>query len=115
MSNTDGVSSSSTSVSMKLFAALTVIVLATSASATTSSVFTTPLTKLQRTAVHPKEVPDVDRARARHLKSRTAGGPVTVPATNLPYVQYTTRVGIGSPPTHYSLAVDTGSSSTWCG
>ena len=98
---------------MKSSAALSVVLLATFASA--SPVVTIPLTKLQRTGAYLKGAPDSDRARAAFLKSRAASGPTTVPATNLAYVQYTTSVGIGSPPTYYNLVVDTGSSNTFCG
>jgi len=74
-----------------------------------------PLTRLNRQGPYLKGSTDADRARAIHLKSRVAGGPNTVPATNLAYVQYTTSVGIGNPPTYYNLVVDTGSSNTFCG
>ncbi|KAG9313431.1 acid protease [Chiua virens] len=100
---------------MRSFVALALgLVLATSASAS-SSVFTIPLTKLQRSGSYLKGSPDADRARAALLKSFAYGGPTTVPATNLAYVQYTTEVGIGNPPTYYNLVVDTGSSNTFCG
>lgn len=105
--------SPSTSLDMRSFAALSIVLLATSASA--SPVVTMPLTKLQRSGAYLKGSPDADRARAALLKSRTASGPTTVPATNLEYVQYTSSVGIGNPPTYYNLVVDTGSSNTFCG
>ncbi|KAF8141361.1 acid protease [Boletus edulis] len=98
---------------MRSFIALLLIPLLTSASAL--ALFTVPLTKLQRTGTYLKGSPDADRARAAFLKRRTASGPVAVPATNLAYVQYTTRVGIGNPPTYYNLVIDTGSSNTFCG
>ncbi|KAF8448784.1 acid protease [Boletus edulis BED1] len=98
---------------MRSFAALSIVLLTTSSSA--SSVINIPLTKLQRTGTYLKGSPDADRARAAFLKLRTASGPTTVPATNLAYVQYTTSVGIGNPPTYYNLVVDTGSSNTFCG
>lgn len=103
-----------TSLNMRSLPALwAVVLLATSVSA--SPVFSIPLTKLQRTGAYLKGSPDADRARAALLKSYTANGPATVPATNLAYVQYTTSVGIGNPPTYYNLVVDTGSSNTFCG
>ncbi|KAN0088293.1 Aspartic peptidase domain containing protein [Tylopilus felleus] len=102
----------SASLNMRSFAALSLVVFATSTSA---SAITIPLTKLQRSGAYLKGSPDADRARAAFLKSRTATGPTTVPATNLAYVQYTTSVGIGNPPTYYNLVVDTGSSNTFCG
>lgn len=98
---------------MKSFAAFSLVLLATSASA--SPVVTIPLTRLQRTGSYLHGSPEADRARAAFLKSRTNDGLATVPATNLAYVQYTTSVGIGSPATYYNLAVDTGSSNTFCG
>ncbi|KAG6381803.1 acid protease [Boletus reticuloceps] len=88
---------------MRSFAALFVVLLTTSSSASS------------RTGTYLKGSPDADRARAAFLKLRTASGPTTVPATNLAYVQYTTSVGIGNPPTYYNLVVDTGSSNTFCG
>ncbi|KAF8555831.1 acid protease [Imleria badia] len=98
---------------MKPFAALSVVLLATSA---TSSVITSSLTKVHHAGTYRKGPAVADRARATHLKSRTVSGPtqVNVPATNIA-VSYTTRVGIGHPPTYYNLIVDTGSSNTFCG
>ncbi|KAG6381827.1 acid protease [Boletus reticuloceps] len=96
---------------MRSFIAFSLIPLLTSASAL--ALFTVPLTKLQRTGTYLKGSPDADRARAAFLKRRTASGPVAIPATNLAYVQYTTRVGIGNPPTYYNLVIDTGSSNTF--
>jgi hypothetical protein len=93
---------------------LSVVLLATSVSA--SAFFSMPLTKLAPPAgSYLAGLPDADRARAAALKSFAAGGPATVPASNLAYVQYTTSVGVGSPPTYYNLVVDTGSSNTFVG
>lgn len=88
---------------MQSFVVLSIVLLATSAFA--SPVITLPLKKLQRSGAYLKGAPVADRARAAILKSRQASGPTTVPATNLGYVRYTTRVGIGSPPTYYELMV----------
>ncbi|KAI0782864.1 aspartic peptidase A1 [Abortiporus biennis] len=64
-----------------------------------------------------------DQARARQLvlsAERSLTGKPTpdivgsIPATNAA-VDYTVQVGIGSPPTTYTLLVDTGSSNTWIG
>lgn len=97
---------------MRSLATLSAIVLlATSVSAFVSI----PLTRLQRSGAYLKGLPDADRARASFLKNRVSTGAAIVPATNLAYVQYTTSVGIGSPPTNYNLVVDTGSSNTFCG
>ncbi|KAG1747746.1 acid protease [Suillus paluster] len=85
------------------------------ASRSTSSLVTIPLTKLERTGSYLQGSPYADRARASFLKTRTAGGSTTVPASNLAYVQYTTSVGVGSPATYYNLVVDTGSSNTFVG
>ncbi|EKM49034.1 uncharacterized protein PHACADRAFT_107685 [Phanerochaete carnosa HHB-10118-sp] len=41
-------------------------------------------------------------------------GPISIPATNL-ILDYVVNIGIGNPPTNYSLLVDTGSSNTWVG
>ncbi|KAG6333844.1 hypothetical protein ID866_5242 [Astraeus odoratus] len=79
------------------------------------AVVSVPLTRLQLSGEYLKGSPYADRARVAHLKNRAAGGAVTVPATSLGYVQYTTSVGIGDPPTYYNLVIDTGSSNTFCG
>ncbi|KAL5513855.1 hypothetical protein ACEPAG_2616 [Sanghuangporus baumii] len=62
-------------------------------------------------------LPDIDRARAAHLKElvktpskRQSSFSVTSEA-----VTYVASVGVGSPPTTYSLIIDTGSSNTWVG
>ncbi|KAH9847037.1 acid protease [Lenzites betulinus] len=65
-----------------------------------------------------------DQARAHNLRARanaklsgtplTADALVSVPADNQ-VVDYVVNVGVGSPPTTYSLLVDTGSSNTWVG
>src|SRR5882757_6594759 len=96
-----------------LFALLAAILLVTSASA--STFFSMPLTKLALPASYLAGLPDADRARAAFLKAFAAGSPTTVPASNLAYVQYTTSVGVGTPPTYYNLVVDTGSSNTFVG
>lgn len=61
-----------------------------------------------------------DQARARALKSRAFGkGGVPDTGINEPItnqvVTYIASVGVGNPPTNYSLVVDTGSSNTWIG
>ncbi|KAF8432236.1 acid protease [Boletus edulis BED1] len=96
---------------MKSFVALSIILLATSG----SSLNTIPLTKLQGNGVYLKGSPDAGRARAASLKRRADYGPTTFPATNVQYEIYTTKVGIGNPPTYYDLFVDTGSANTFCG
>lgn len=59
-----------------------------------------------------------DQARAQQLKNRAskgnAGVLVNTPITNQA-VTYTASVGVGNPPTTYSLLIDTGSSNTWVG
>jgi hypothetical protein len=67
---------------------------------------------------------DIDRARVEAIKARfqthgpapSAGqsSPSSFPITNA-VVTYTTPVGVGSPPTYYTLLIDTGSSNTWVG
>jgi len=100
---------------MQWFSAmLSAVLLGTSVSA--SAFFSMPLTKLTPPAgSFLAGLPDADRARAASLKSFAAGGATTIPASNLAYVQYTTSVGVGSPPTYYNLVVDTGSSNTFVG
>ena len=70
-------------------------------------------------------VPDFDRTRVaakltgahlngrRHQRHKRAAA-AAIDASNTA-VTYVASVGIGSPPTQYSLAVDTGSSNTWVG
>lgn len=59
-----------------------------------------------------------DQARAQQLKNRAYKGNVAVPVnmsvTNQA-VTYTASVGVGNPPTTYTLLIDTGSSNTWVG
>jgi saccharopepsin len=62
---------------------------------------------------------DADRARVEAIKSRFQDGPASqsgssfsFPITNAA-VTYTASVGIGSPPSYYTLLIDTGSSNTW--
>ncbi|KAI0253242.1 aspartic protease [Lactifluus subvellereus] len=59
-----------------------------------------------------------DQARAKNLvkvgKARQSGADVSVEATNTG-THYEADVGIGSPPTSYTLLIDTGSSNTWVG
>ncbi|KAF8125492.1 acid protease [Boletus edulis] len=96
---------------MKSFVALSVILLATSASSSTTSI---PLAKLQGTGAYLKGSPDAGRARAAFLRRRTDNAN-TVPATYKGYPSYVTKVGIGNPPTYYNLIVDTASANTFCG
>ncbi|KAG0704563.1 acid protease [Suillus ampliporus] len=96
------------------FFALLFVVLVT-ASKSTSSLVSIPLTKLERTGSYLQGSPHADRARASYLKNRKSGSPTTVPASNLAYVQYTTSVGVGSPATYYNLFIDTGGSNTFVG
>ncbi|KAN0135184.1 aspartic protease [Lactarius tabidus] len=59
-----------------------------------------------------------DQARARNMfavnKAKRSGSPGNVEITNVA-VAYEASVGIGVPPTYYTLLVDTGSSNTWIG
>lgn len=101
---------------MQSFSALLrAVLLVTVTSVSASSFLRIPLTKLTPTNSYLAGLPDADRARAAFLKSFASGGSTTVPASNLAYVQYTTSVGVGSPPTYYNLVVDTGSSNTFVG
>ncbi|RPD60577.1 acid protease [Lentinus tigrinus ALCF2SS1-7] len=63
-----------------------------------------------------------DQARAKALKTRATTSPGTfpkAPIVNDPVtngvVDYVANVGVGDPPTTYSLLIDTGSSNTWVG
>jgi cathepsin E len=64
---------------------------------------------------------DVDRARIAKFKSQAslvgptpAAGSSSFPVTNI-VDTYVASVGVGSPPSQYSLLIDTGSSNTWLG
>jgi len=70
-----------------------------------------------------KNLADIDRARVAGLIAQVQGGKSsthgkradgTVVATD-DGVTYTANVGVGSPPTDYTLLIDTGSSNTWVG
>ncbi|KAF8473762.1 acid protease [Gautieria morchelliformis] len=74
----------------------------------------------------PVKLAEADRARARSFiqvaaqrAAKLTAGAITdifngVPLTN-GAVSYTASVGVGIPPTQYTLIVDTGSSNTWVG
>jgi pepsin A len=64
-----------------------------------------------------KNLAQIDRARAKALVDNVTGakGNVVSVGINNAVVTYTTQVGIGSPPTKYTLLIDTGSSNTWVG
>jgi hypothetical protein len=58
---------------------------------------------------------DVDRARIASYKTKkgsSSGSSSSFPITNAADT-YTTQVGVGTPPTYYTLLIDTGSSNTW--
>ncbi|KAG0705812.1 acid protease [Suillus ampliporus] len=57
-----------------------------------------------------KNIAAADRARARGLQN----GSSSINATNAVRI-YTIDVGVGSPPTNYTVLVDSGSSNTWIG
>ncbi|KAG1851517.1 aspartic peptidase domain-containing protein [Suillus tomentosus] len=58
-----------------------------------------------------KNIAAADRARIRALQ---AGDSSFISATNNA-LSYTADIGVGSPPTYYTVLVDTGSSNTWIG
>ncbi|KAI6132457.1 acid protease [Pisolithus croceorrhizus] len=74
----------------------------------------TLVTRLNATGI--STIADVDRARIKFMREK--GGPrkrdASVSITNS-VVLYLVQVGVGSPPTEYTLLVDTGSSNTWVG
>ncbi|EMD38116.1 hypothetical protein CERSUDRAFT_152760 [Gelatoporia subvermispora B] len=67
-------------------------------------------------------IPELDRARSQSILKRptrivhgdAARAVFDVAATN-EALQYVTSVGVGTPPTNYTLIVDTGSANTWLG
>jgi len=71
-------------------------------------------------AIGGQALADIDRARASALLNNVSGKkngersgkPVILTDKG---VTYTASVGVGSPATHYTLIVDTGSSNTWVG
>ncbi|KAH9052748.1 aspartic peptidase A1 [Lactarius vividus] len=72
--------------------------------------------RLNITGVH--DLIQKDQARARNMfnsnKNKRSGTPGSVSITNVAVV-YEASVGIGAPPTSYTLLIDTGSSNTWIG
>ncbi|KAG1789277.1 acid protease [Suillus plorans] len=58
-----------------------------------------------------KNIAAADRAR---IQARQAGGSSSISAINN-VMTYTADIGVGSPPTYYTVLVDTGSSNTWIG
>ncbi|KAG2048396.1 acid protease, partial [Suillus hirtellus] len=58
-----------------------------------------------------KNIAAADRAR---IQARQAGGSSSISVTN-DVTTYTADIGVGSPPTYYTVLVDTGSSNTWIG
>lgn len=62
-----------------------------------------------------RRLPDIDRARAaQHLSTSHKRQTSSIDVTN-EAVTYVANVGVGTPPTTYSLIIDTGSSNTWVG
>ncbi|KJA26749.1 hypothetical protein HYPSUDRAFT_63538 [Hypholoma sublateritium FD-334 SS-4] len=77
-----------------------------------------PISKrLNTTSIH--NLVHHDQLRAKYLKSRACFNGGLDTRTNQPVenqaVQYIATIGVGSPITNFSLAVDTGSSNTWIG
>ncbi|KAG1851513.1 aspartic peptidase domain-containing protein [Suillus tomentosus] len=58
-----------------------------------------------------KNIAAADRAR---IQARQAGGSSSISAINN-VMTYTADIGVGNPPTYYTVLVDTGSSNTWIG
>ncbi|KAF7982214.1 hypothetical protein HWV62_29404 [Athelia sp. TMB] len=68
-------------------------------------------------ATGSRNIAEHDRARAAALRQNAQSGNAkraTVSIDNA-VVTYTASVGVGSPPTQYTLVIDTGSSNTWIG
>ncbi|OJA21644.1 hypothetical protein AZE42_12721 [Rhizopogon vesiculosus] len=93
------------------FSTFVPVVLVVASVASASSVVSMPLKRLTGTGSHLNG----GRTRAAFLKSYASGDRLTIPSSNLEYVQYTTSVGVGTPPTYYNLVVDTGSAVTFVG
>ncbi|OSX61338.1 hypothetical protein POSPLADRAFT_1171012 [Postia placenta MAD-698-R-SB12] len=68
-----------------------------------------------KTGAYMKGAADAHRARAAILKRNAGSNDISIPATNLEYMQYTASIGVGNPPTYYELVIDTGSSNTFVG
>ncbi|PAV14862.1 acid protease [Pyrrhoderma noxium] len=91
------------------------------------AVSSTPVTQIRepnlslpftlRLNVSGSTLPELDRARAANLKSKAGKldrRQSSFDVTNVAVV-YSADVGVGTPPTTYSLLIDTGSSNTWVG
>ncbi|OAX33575.1 acid protease [Rhizopogon vinicolor AM-OR11-026] len=59
-----------------------------------------------------KNVAAADRARVQALLQNSASSSINAANNG---VIYTTDIGVGTPPTNYTLLIDTGSSNTWIG
>jgi len=112
---------SSSSLLCFVLAALSVHSVSAIAIARGASIGTIPFaTHINGTKAGYQNLADADRARAKALihglgqnhKSRSNDGSFAVQNA---VVTYTTQVGVGSPPTYYTLLIDTGSSNTWVG
>lgn len=72
-----------------------------------------------------KTLPEIDRNRIENLLQRSKNAKSNTNALDLAdqssvpvvnqAVTYVASVGVGNPPTNYSLLIDTGSSNTWIG
>ncbi|GJE97844.1 aspartic peptidase A1 [Phanerochaete sordida] len=104
---------------------LVAVSIALAASASPLAIRSSPVTiQLARrfNTTGSKNIIELDQARAKFLKNggsakfktASASSAPSVPVTN-GAVTYTAEVQVGSPPTTFSLIVDTGSSNTWIG
>ncbi|KAK2465527.1 hypothetical protein APHAL10511_002419 [Amanita phalloides] len=112
-------SSSQLPMFSKTFQSIIILALAIAANGAAINTAPTKLTLSRHfNMTGTQNILQLDQARARDLKNRaTAKNTVsaaTEPITNQAVI-YTASVGVGSPPTDYTLIVDTGSSNTWVG
>ena len=80
------------------------------------SLVTLPLAR-HFNATAARNIVAYDKARIQALRSRSQGskhGPAGIPVRDA-FDVYTVDVEVGTPPTTYTLIVDTGSSNTWVG
>ncbi|KDQ62988.1 hypothetical protein JAAARDRAFT_28980 [Jaapia argillacea MUCL 33604] len=112
---------SPTSTTLSILLALSLVAVNVNANPLTirDTLITLPLAKKVNMTGGSANLVQIGQARAKAFRSRADGRMqqgmiMSVPVENQA-VTYVASVGVGSPPTTYSLVIDTGSSNTWVG